>query len=305
MSRRAWLLLLAVGALWGCSYVLIKVALHDYSEAAIVCLRSGLGGLPLLAVAAWNNELPALRGRLRWLLVVALVQLAGPYLLINYGENYIASSLTGILLSTVPILTALIALGVDTEERSVGWGLVGLMVGLVGVVLLFGVDLSGSARELLGGGMILVAALGYAISWFIVKHRLAGAPSTGVAGATLLLATLMTAPLLAVETPIQDIHADSLAAILGLSIGSTGVALLLYYLLLREVGPRRAAIVTYLSPVFSVIFGVLLLDESLSAVAIGGLVLIIAGTWLGVEGRVRRAARRGASPEASPGRSSA
>src|SRR4051794_14183115 len=209
MTRRSWLMLIATAAVWGSSYMFIKVALDDFSEGAIVCLRTALGAVLLLSYAAHRGVLSDLRGRARWMAIIACVQVIGPFLLITYGETRISSSLTAILISVVPIFTALLALRFDQAERSHGWALVGIVVGIVGVALLFGLDLSGSGDELAGGGMMLAAALGYAISWMLVKHKLSGAAPEAVAGATMVVAALVTAPLLVASPPS---HAPALGA---------------------------------------------------------------------------------------------
>ena len=121
------------------------------------------------------------------MVVIAFVQVVVPFLLITYGENHISSSLTSILISSVPIFTALLALRFDHAERSQGWALVGIVIGIVGVALLFGLDLSGSADELAGGAMMVAAAFCYAISWMLVKHKMAGAAPEAVAGGTLVI----------------------------------------------------------------------------------------------------------------------
>src|SRR4051794_27251149 len=183
MTRRSLLMLVATAALWGSSYMFIKVALGDFSEGAIVCLRTALGAALLLGFAARRGVLGDVRGRLRWIAIIGLVQVVGPFLLITYGEARISSSLTAILISSVPIFTALLALRFDAAERAHGWALAGMVIGIVGVAMLFGLDLRGSADELTGGAMMLGAALGYAISWMLVKHKLAGAPPGAGAGA--------------------------------------------------------------------------------------------------------------------------
>lgn len=294
-------MLLATAAVWGASYMFIKVALDAFAEGAIVCLRATLGGLLLLAYAAWRGNLGDIRGRGRWMVVIAFVQVVVPFLLITYGENHISSSLTSILISSVPIFTALLALRFDHAERSHGWALVGIVIGIVGVALLFGLDLSGSANELAGGAMMVGAAFCYAISWMLVKHKMAGAAPEAVAGGTLMVSAIVTAPLLVASPPSGSLPLDSVASLLALGAGGTGIAFVLYYTLIAEVGPARASMVGYIAPGFSIVYGVVLLGESLTVVAVGGLVLILAGSWLGAQGRLPRwLSRSGPSRSSAP-----
>src|SRR4051794_5215691 len=222
MTRRSWLMLLANAAVWGSSYMFIKVALDDFSEGAIVCLRTALGAALLLAFAARRGVLGHIRPRVRWMLVIAFVQVVVPFLLITYGENHISSSLTAILISSVPIYTALLALRFDHAERSQGWALVGIVIGIVGVVMLFGVDLSGSAAELTGGAMMLGAALCYAISWLLVKHKMAGAAPEAVAGGTKFLAPPGTPPPLVAPPPAGPPRPGAGPAVRGPGVRGTG-----------------------------------------------------------------------------------
>src|SRR5919109_539470 len=226
MTRRSWLMVLATSAVWGSSYMFIKVALDDFSPGGVVVIRTALGAALLLTIARATGALGALRGRLRWIVVLALVQVAVPFLLISYGERHISSSLTAILISVVPIYTTLLAMRFDHAERARGWGLVGIVTGIAGVVLLFGVDLSGDSDELLGGGMMLLAALCYAISWLLVKHKAAGVPPVATSGAVMLVATVITSPVLA-ATAFSVVYGVTL---LGetLTVGSiAGLALIL------------------------------------------------------------------------------
>jgi drug/metabolite transporter (DMT)-like permease len=294
-------MLVATAAVWGSSYMLIKVALEDFSEGAIVCLRTALGAALLLGFAAHRGVLGHVRGRGRWITVIAFVQVVGPFLLITYGENHVSSSLTAILIAVVPIFTALLALGFDPAERSHGWALAGIGIGIVGVVMLFGLDLSGSADELTGGLMMLGAALGYAISWMLVKHKLAGAAPEAVAGGTMLVAAVVTAPLLVASPPAGSLALDAVASLVALGVGGTGIAFVLFYTLIADIGPARAAIVSYVAPAFSIAYGVVLLGESLTVAAIAGLALILAGSWLGAQGRLPRfLSRSGPSRSSAP-----
>src|SRR3954467_5723820 len=140
MTRRSLLMLVATAALWGSSYMFIKVALDDFSEGAIVCLRTALGAALLLGFAARRGVLGDIRGRVRWVAIIALVQVVGPFLLITYGETPISSSPTAILSTRGPFFTALLAMRFDHAELSHGWGLAGIAIGILGVALLFGLD---------------------------------------------------------------------------------------------------------------------------------------------------------------------
>jgi drug/metabolite transporter (DMT)-like permease len=291
----------AAAALWGASYLFIKVALDDVSEGGIVCLRTALGAVVLVALAHRWGALESLRGHGRWILVVAVVQVVAPFLLITFGENHIDSQLAGILVSSAPIFTALLALRFDREQRMTGWGAVGIGVGMLGVVLLFGLDLSGDADTLAGGAMVLVASVGYAVGAIIIKHRLRGVEPVAVAGSTMVVAALATLPLFLLTLPDHAPALKTVGSLLVLGAGGTGLAFLWFYTLIRDLGPARASVIAYIAPGFSVLYGATLLDEPVTVGAIGGLALILAGSWLAVGGRLPgRLTRSGPSRSSEP-----
>ncbi len=301
MNRRTWLMMGGTAAVWGASYMFIKVTLDDFSEGAIVCIRTALGAAVLLALAARWNALAPLRGRWGWLLVLSVVQVVAPFLLITLGETKVDSQLAGILVSSAPIFTTLLAIGFDQSERARGWGLVGIVVGMLGVVLLFGLDLSSSTDQVLGGLMVLLASFGYAVGAMLIKHRMPGVPPVGIAGGNMALSALITLPLALATLPDHGPSFKAWGSLVLLGTFGTGLAFLWFYTLIRDVGPTRASITAYLAPGFSVFYGVLLLDEDFSVAAIGGLALILAGSWLAVQGRPPAWARRtGPSHSSAP-----
>jgi drug/metabolite transporter (DMT)-like permease len=301
MTRRNWIMMIATSAVWGASYMFIKVALDDFSEGAIVCIRTALGAAVLLALAARWGALAPLRGRWRWLVVLSLVQVVGPFLLITFGENEVDSQLAAILITSAPIFTALLAIGFDHSERSHGWGAVGIVVGMVGVILLFGLDLSGSGNQVLGGLMVLAASFGYAVGAMLIKHRLPGVPPVGLAGGNMAISALFTLPLALATLPDHGPSFKAWGSLVLLGAFGTGLAFLWFYTLINDIGPARAAIIAYISPGFSVVYGVVLLNEAFSLAAVGGLLLILAGSWLAVQGRLPAWARRsGPSHSSAP-----
>jgi drug/metabolite transporter (DMT)-like permease len=173
MSARAWTILAAVSTLWGIPYLFIKIAdKGGVTPGVLAWGRITLGAFVLLALARRSGSLRGLRGRWRWVALYAIVEVSIPFPLAA-GEEHISSSLAAIIIATVPLLVALLALRFDPAETATGKRLVGLFVGLVGVIVLVGIDASGNLETLLGAGAVLVAAVGYASGPMVFKRHLA------------------------------------------------------------------------------------------------------------------------------------
>lgn len=279
MERRNWILLLALAALWGASYLFIKIGLDDLSPAGVVFARTALAALVLMPFAIRSGGLASLRNRLGLVAALAAMQVAGPFLLISAGERHIASSLAGILVASAPIFTALFAVWIDHSERLHGRGLVGMVVGIVGVALLLGVDAGGSGAALGGGLMVVLASVGYAIGAFALKRWFAGHQPIALVAATMTASAAMTFPLALLDLP-SHVGLDTVGAMLALGMGGTGIAFVIYYTLNHSVGPTRTSLVAYIAPVFALIYGVTLLDEGFGVATAAGIVLIVGGSWL-------------------------
>jgi drug/metabolite transporter (DMT)-like permease len=287
VSRRSWILFGLLSALWGASYMFIKVALEDGVPAAgIVFARTALAAVVLLPLAARLGALTGLGRRLGPIALLALVQVAAPFMLITVGEQEISSSLAGILVATTPIFTFLLAFLLEGEERAGRSSLAGVGIGIVGVALLLGVDAGGSAGALLGGLMVVLASLGYAVGSWYLKRNLAGTEPVGIVAATMAATALMLLPLVAIDPPSSVPSLDAAASLVTLGVLGTGVAFVIFYWLIANDGPAKASLVAYVAPGFSVVYGVTLLDESFTAATAIGLVLIVGGSWLAAEGRL-------------------
>jgi drug/metabolite transporter (DMT)-like permease len=275
----------AISLAWGASYLFIKVGLRDFSPPFIVCARVALGAAILLPLAHRSGAIAALRGRWRIIWFLAVVQMAGPFLLITWGEEEISSGLTGILVASAPIFTALLAARGYADEPLGRWGAIGVVVGIVGVVLLFASDLSGDAGQLFGGSLVLLAGVGYAVGGLVIKARMSDVPAVGVAGATMVASTALTAVPAAFVFP-SSAGLDAVSAVVALGALGTGLAFLLFYTLLAEIGAPRASIVAYLASAFSVLYGVVLLDEAITIGALAGLALILFGSYVAAQRRL-------------------
>jgi drug/metabolite transporter (DMT)-like permease len=302
MSRRSWILLGLLSALWGASYLFIKVALDDdVPPAVIVFVRTALAALVLLPLAAHRDALGGLRANAAAIGVLAVVQMAGPLLLIAVGEQEISSSLTGILVATAPIFTFLLAFTLEGEERASGLSLAGVVIGIAGVALLLGIDAGGGTAALVGGLLVVTASFGYGVGAWFVKRRVSGVQPVAMVGATAATASLLMLPFAALDLPP---HAPDLAAtgsMLALGVLCTGAAFVIFYSLVGSDGPARASLVGYIAPGFSIVYGVTLLDESFTVATAAGLLLIVSGSWLAAEGRFPWRARSPAGGELPAG----
>jgi drug/metabolite transporter (DMT)-like permease len=287
MSRRSVALLLLLSAFWGASYLFIKVALEDvFSPWSIVSIRTALAALVLVPLAAKMGVLGSLRGRLGPVVVLSLVQVAGPLTLIGLGEERIASSLTGILVASAPIFTFLLAFVLAGEQRDSALSLAGVAIGVVGVGMLLGVDAGGRTDAIVGGLFVISAAFGYAVAAWYLKRNLAGVEPVATVAGTQLLAALVTLPLGLAHVPGSAPSLEAVASLAVLGVVCTGFAFVIFHSLVASDGPARASLVGYIAPVFSIFYGVVLLDESFTAATAAGLVLILGGSWLAAGGEL-------------------
>lgn len=302
VTPRSWTLLLALGAVWGASYMLIEIGLRDLSPAWVVFARVALAALVLAPFAIARGALAPMRGRLPLVFALAAVQVAGPFMLIGAGQEEIASSLAGILVASAPVLTALLAPFVDRAERSTGSALAGVALGITGVALLLGVDAAGSAAELVGALMVVLASLGYVIGAFVLKARFAGTDPVGIVTGTMAASAVLALPWAFATTPGDAPGAGPIAAVAALGVLGTGVAFVIYYGLIGSVGPARASVVTYVAPVFAIFYGVVVLGERVTVATFAGLALILGGSWLAAGGRAAAAEPEpaGVPPERAP-----
>lgn len=288
MSRRGWALFVGISLLWGLPYLLIKVAVTALDPVLVVFLRAGIAALVLLPVAVANGALRAILPRWRAVVLLASVEMVGPFLLIAYGEQHITSSLAGILIAADPLFVALLALKFDASERATRRSLAGLCVGLVGVATLLGLSLGDDPLGLLGGAMVLLAALSYAGGALVIKRAFSDTAPLGSVAASLSLAALVLLPLALTRLPSQLPSPDVLASLLTLSVVCTAIAFLTYFSLIAEVGATRGSLITYVNPCVAVVLGVLILGESVTPATLAGFGLIIVGCWLSTAPRVSR-----------------
>jgi drug/metabolite transporter (DMT)-like permease len=277
VSKRGWLLFVAMSVIWGVPYLFIKIAVGVLTPASLVLCRTGLAALILLPIAAYRGELRPLLRHWKPLLLFTAAELAIPWFLLSEVETRLSSSLTGLLIAAVPLVGAILG-WVTGADRLDTRRLIGLGVGLAGVVALAGLDLgAGNAVALVE---LAVVAIGYALGPFVLARGLAGAPRLGVISAALTITALVYLPLGVAQFPHHVPRPSVVASVLVLALLCTAVAFILFYALIDEVGPVRATVITYVNPAIAVVLGVLFLSEPLTWSIAAGFALILAGSVL-------------------------
>jgi drug/metabolite transporter (DMT)-like permease len=278
VSRRGWWLFAAMSLIWGIPYLLIKVADGGVAPPVLVLARVTIGAALLMPIAIRRRELAPLLPYWRWLLLFALVEIITPWLLLSEAETRLSSSLSGLLIASVPILVAVIGRLTGGQDRLTPVRWAGLLVGLGGVALL----VAGSSTHGDAGSIaeVLGVAVCYSIGPLIAARKLSTLPSLGMTAACLAFAAIVYAPIAAVTWPHAVPAAKVLASLAGLAVICTALAFVLFFALIADAGPARAAVITYVNPAVAVLLGILVLGERLTTPMAIAFVLILGGSVL-------------------------
>ena len=275
MTARDLLSLVLLGVLWGASFLFIRVAVPALGPFPLVEARVTLAALALLLYGVALGRLPKLRAHWRRFLVLGLVNSAIPFSLIAFAEIELTASLAAILNSTTVLFTAVVAV-LWTGEALTSGKLFGVVLGVVGVAVLVGWDpVPLTATVLLSVGAMLLASLSYALGATYAKRAFADLPPTTMAVGQQAGATAILLVPAAVSLPERSVSVVVGLAVLGLALLSTAVAYLLYFRLIENVGPTSTVTVTFLVPVFGLLFGVVLLDEPFGVGTLLGLATVL------------------------------
>jgi drug/metabolite transporter (DMT)-like permease len=279
MSRRGLVFFVAMCVIWGIPYLLIKVALQGFGPVDLVFVRFALGAVLLVPIALSRRvKVGPLLGRWGWIVAYTVIEMGIPWVLLSDAELHISSSLSGLLVSTVPLIGVVIGVLTRSGEHH-GWRrILGLAIGLVGAGVLVGFDVSSSTVGAIAE--VLVVAICYATGPYIINRKLSDLPALGVIASSLLLAAIAYAPAAIIQLPHAWPSGQAIAAVVALGVVCTALAFLLFFALISEIGPVRATVITYVNPAVAVTLGVLLLHERLTAGIVVGFVLILSGSVL-------------------------
>jgi drug/metabolite transporter (DMT)-like permease len=279
VSRRGWILFSLMSVIWGVPYLLISIAVESLEPATVVAGRTGIAALLLLPLALRDGSLKIAVRFWPWILAFAVIEMAIPFVLLGHAEQTLPSGLTGLLVATVPLFGAIAAYLLGDHHALTRSRILGLFVGVAGVALVVGAASGDGEIRLLNVAEVLVVAVCYATAPFITARKLTEVPGIGMAALALgMVAVGYIVP--AALTQDQAPTDRSIAALVALAILCTAIAFVIFFALIREVGPARATVITFINPIVALALGVIVLDEHLSWGQLAGLPIVLVGCWL-------------------------
>lgn len=282
MKYKNLLLLIILASLWGPSFLFIKIAVVETSPLQLATLRIGIAAI-LINIFLWSKGQRLSKDLKFWkhVLIAGFFAHTLPFLLINWGEQYIDSALASILNGLTPLSTVIIANFMVSDEKLTSQKIFGVLLGFVGLlVLVLPNILSGLEATQAGIIAVTIGTVSYGVAIVYAKKHLKNAPSMHAPSAQLLGATVYLVPLsLIIESPanLMDVSWQAIGSVLVLAVFGTAIAFVIYYKILERTSASYLSLVTYLMPIYGVILGVLFMNEIISIEMIGGMLLILAG----------------------------
>jgi len=283
MTRRGLLLFVSMCVIWGIPYFLIRVAVDAIPPAVLVFARTGIGALILVPVVLARGGLRGIGRKWIPLLAFAAAEIGLPWICLSSAEQHISSSLAGLLVSSVPLVGVVVAPLFGNREGIGPVGIGGLALGLIGVAAIVGLDFHASDMTALL--LMAVVAVGYAFGPAILGRYLSGVPSVTVIGMSLTACAVAYAPFAATQWPHAMPGATVLVSVGVLAVVCTAIAFLLFFALIKEIGPVRSTVITYINPAVAALVGVLVLHETFSFGMGVGFALVLAGSVLATRRR--------------------
>lgn len=284
VSKRGWLLFISLGIIWGTPYLFIRIAVEDFSPAIVVFGRVMIAALLLLPIAIHRGHASSLKTHWKGILAFAIIEMCLPFGALAVAEKQISSSLTGLLIAAVPIVNAIISRQIGLDSNWDARRIIGLLIGITGVGLLVGFDIS--AANYWAIAICFIAVLGYALGPIIITKLLSDVESIGVISWSLLVAGLIYLPLVIRDIVnnswrapgVSEISTSAIVSIIALGVLCSAIAFVVLFELIDEVGPTRTTVITYINPAVAIILGVVLLSEPLTLGIMIGFPVVLIGS---------------------------
>jgi len=281
MSRRALFHFAVSGLFWGIPYLLMKVAVRDFSPAVIVCGRVLIGAAVLIPLAIHQKVLmDAIRGW-RFVLPYAIFEMMIPWILITNAEKKISSGLAGLLIATVPIWSTIFASLTGDKTVWHSKRLLGMLIGFVGLIGLVGYESIFGHSDPLSIGMMLITAISYSFAVNMISLKLPEVSGIAINGLAMVFTSIAYLPFMIKQWPANGtVSREAAPSLLALGVFSTALSFISFFIVLKEIGPARASIGTYVNTAVAVVLGVIILSEPLTVGIIIGLPLVMIGSFL-------------------------
>lgn len=279
MSKAGWGRFLLLGLLWGMPYLFLKVAVVEISPSVIVFSRVLIGVLICLPIALKGNNLKVASKYWPFLILYSITEMIGPWYLITHAEKEITSGLTGLLVATVPIWSAILASIFGDHTVWHKGRLFGLIIGFIGVVFVVGVESLGGNQDILSIGMVILAAIGYAYAINMINRRIPHVPGIAINTWAMIITSIVYLPFAIINWPSKTPSLEAVGSVIALGVFCTAIAFIYFFKLIAEVGPPRASLITYLNTAVAVLLGVVLLSEPITLGIAIGLPLVLIGSY--------------------------
>ena len=280
MTRKSWIQFAFVGFLWGIPYLLMKVAVADIPPPLIVAGRTFIGAAILIPIAIRKNTLKdAIKG-IRYVAPYAVLEMVGPWILITNAEKEISSGLAGLLVATVPIFSTIFSSLRGDHSVWQPKRIFGLVVGFIGIIALVGIESITKSSNPKAIAMVILASILYSYAVLMITSNLPGVDGIAINGVAMALTSIFYAPIAIAMWPKNEVSIHAITALIALGVFSTAIAFMLFFIVIKEIGPARGSLTTYVNTAFAVVLGILILHEPITLGIKVGLPMVVLGSYL-------------------------
>jgi len=279
MTRKHLSQFILIGFLWGVPYLFMRVAVREWDPSVVVFGRVVIGAAILFPIAIRRGVVKVTLRGIKWILAYAIFEMCGPWYLITHAETKINSGLAGLLVATVPIWSTIYSSLAGDKTVWHAKRLMGIVIGFIGLVLIVGIETISGSADAFSVFQTVLAAILYSTAMAIILKGMPHGDGVAINAIAMAITAIIFAPAALTNLPETMPSFSATASLVGLGVLSTGLAFMIYFNLVREIGQARGSLVTYLNTAFAVVLGVAFLNEKLTIGIIAGLPLVLIGSY--------------------------
>lgn len=279
MTRKHLSQFILIGFLWGVPYLFMRVAVREWDPSVVVFGRVVIGAAILFPIAIRRGVVKVTLRGFKWILAYAIFEMCGPWYLITHAETKINSGLAGLLVATVPIWSTIYSSLAGDKTVWHAKRLMGIVIGFIGLVLIVGIETISGSADAFSVFQTVLAAILYSTAMAIILKGMPHGDGVAINAIAMAITAIIFAPAALTNLPETMPSFSATASLIGLGVLSTGLAFMIYFNLVREIGQARGSLVTYLNTAFAVVLGVVFLNERLTIGIIAGLPLVLIGSY--------------------------